>query len=181
MRLTNLLTQVGGAVNHASAEGNRFIPFCRDYGVYVKTVGTCVSSCTRKPQFFSVDASRYLAQLRLEADGVLDREEPRTDALPTYASTEIPVHGVQPVTLWSVIRVIRTAEATEYQPLPILEPEWQRTMPCVVGFDGSRRVPRIHAAGPRGETQLHLAARTGNLALGDLFIRSGIDPGALEL
>lgn len=39
---------------------------------------------------------------------------------------------------------------------------------------------RLHAADPRGDTPLHLAARTGNLALCDLFIRSGADPDALN-
>lgn len=39
---------------------------------------------------------------------------------------------------------------------------------------------RLHAADPKGDTPLHLAARTGNLAVCDLFIRSGADPGALN-
>ncbi len=39
---------------------------------------------------------------------------------------------------------------------------------------------RLHAADPKGDTPLHLAARTGNLAVCDLFIRSGADPGVLN-
>lgn len=39
---------------------------------------------------------------------------------------------------------------------------------------------RLHAADPKGDTPLHLAARIGNLAVCDLFIRSGADPGALN-
>jgi RNA polymerase primary sigma factor len=39
---------------------------------------------------------------------------------------------------------------------------------------------RLHAADPKGDTPLHLAARMGNLAVCDLFIRSGADPGALN-
>ena len=35
---------------------------------------------------------------------------------------------------------------------------------------------RLHAADPKGDTPLHLAARMGNLTLCDLFIRSGADP-----
>ena len=38
----------------------------------------------------------------------------------------------------------------------------------------------LHAADPKGDTPLHLAARMGNLAVCDLFIRSGADPGALN-
>ncbi|MGQ2909429.1 MAG: sigma-70 family RNA polymerase sigma factor [Aliihoeflea sp.] len=39
---------------------------------------------------------------------------------------------------------------------------------------------RLHATDPKGDTPLHLAARMGNLAVCDLFIRSGVDPGALN-
>ncbi len=37
---------------------------------------------------------------------------------------------------------------------------------------------RLHASDPKGDTPLHLAARTGNLVLCDLFIRAGADPNA---
>ena len=39
---------------------------------------------------------------------------------------------------------------------------------------------RLHVADPKGDTPLHLAARMGNLAVCDLFIRSGADVGALN-
>lgn len=39
---------------------------------------------------------------------------------------------------------------------------------------------RLKAPDPKGDTPLHLAARMGNLAVCDLFIRSGADPGALN-
>jgi len=39
---------------------------------------------------------------------------------------------------------------------------------------------RLHTPDPKGDTPLHLAARMGNLAVCDLFIRSGADPGSLN-
>lgn len=39
---------------------------------------------------------------------------------------------------------------------------------------------RLHFSDPKGDTPLHLAARTGNLALCDLFIRSGANPNTLN-
>ncbi|MGX5719836.1 sigma-70 family RNA polymerase sigma factor [Shinella zoogloeoides] len=39
---------------------------------------------------------------------------------------------------------------------------------------------RLHATDPKGDTPLHLAARTGNLAVCDLFIRSGANPTSLN-
>ena len=40
--------------------------------------------------------------------------------------------------------------------------------------------PRLHATDAKGDTPLHIAARLGNLALCDLFVRSGSDPRALN-
>lgn len=42
------------------------------------------------------------------------------------------------------------------------------------------RSSRLHAVDPKGDTPLHIAARRGNLALCDLFIRSGSDAGSLN-
>lgn len=39
---------------------------------------------------------------------------------------------------------------------------------------------RLHSTDPKGDTPLHLAARMGNLALCDFFVRSGADPDALN-
>lgn len=39
---------------------------------------------------------------------------------------------------------------------------------------------RLHVSDPKGDTPLHLAARMGNLAVCDLFIRSGADPSAIN-
>lgn len=47
----------------------------------------------------------------------------------------------------------------------------------LAGFAASSR---LHATDPKGDTPLHLAARMGNLAVCDLFIRSGADPGSLN-
>lgn len=42
-------------------------------------------------------------------------------------------------------------------------------------FAASRR---LHAVDPKGDTPLHVAARLGNLALCDLFVRAGADPSS---
>ncbi|SFK87452.1 sigma-70 family RNA polymerase sigma factor [Methylocapsa palsarum] len=39
---------------------------------------------------------------------------------------------------------------------------------------------RLHATDPKGDTPLHLAGRMGNLAVCDLFIRSGANPASLN-
>jgi RNA polymerase primary sigma factor len=47
----------------------------------------------------------------------------------------------------------------------------------LAGFAASSR---LHAADPKGDTPLHLAARMGNLAVCDLFVRSGADASAIN-
>lgn len=43
--------------------------------IYDKSARTYVRGSEFKPQFLEPDASRYLAQLRSVADGILDRED----------------------------------------------------------------------------------------------------------
>lgn len=45
----------------------------------------------------------------------------------------------------------------------------------LVTFAGT---PRLHVTDPKGDTPLHIAARIGNLAICDLFIRAGADAAA---
>ena len=84
------------------------------------------------------DASRYLAQLRSVADGILDREDLWIADLSPFASTPTPVRGVNPVTLRSVVGAIRRSEAIEvkYQSLSSPEPRWHWFAPHAIGFDG---------------------------------------------
>jgi RNA polymerase primary sigma factor len=51
------------------------------------------------------------------------------------------------------------------------------TMDSLAQFAAS---PRLHGADVKGDTPLHIAARLGNLALCDLFVRLGSDPRALN-
>lgn len=66
--------------------------------------------------------------------------------------------------------------------VPVLNPleiEWiaEGNMEKLVAFSTSSR---LHAVSPEGDTPLHLSARMGNLAVCDLFIRSGADPRLLN-
>ena len=72
---------------------------------------------------------------------------------------------------------------------PSSEPENQLLAPHEIRLIAEGELDRLadfaasaclHFADPKGDTPLHLAARTGNLALCDLFIRSGADPKTLN-
>ncbi len=128
------------SVNQASTDLNRYIGFAPDNMVYDKSARTYVRDPAFKPRFLEPDASRYLAQLRSVADGILDREDSWIAELPLFASTPTPVRGVNPVTLRSVVGAIRRSEAIEvkYQSLSSPEPRWRWIAPHAIAFDGFR-------------------------------------------
>jgi predicted DNA-binding transcriptional regulator YafY len=137
---SDLMDQFGVSVNQASTDLNRYIGFAPDNMVYDKSARTYVRGPGFKPQFLEPDASRYLAQLRSVADGILDREDSWIADLPPYESAPTPVRGVNPVTLRSVVGAIRLSEAIEvkYQSLSSPEPRWRWIAPHAIGFDGFR-------------------------------------------
>lgn len=83
---SDLMDQFGVSVNQASTDLNRYIGFAPDNMLYDKSARTYVRGSEFKPQFLESDASRYLAQLRSVADGLLDREDAWIANLPPYAA-----------------------------------------------------------------------------------------------
>lgn len=137
---SDLMDQFGVSVNQASTDLNRYIGFAPENMVYDKSARTYVPGPHFKPHFLEPDASRYLAQLRSVADGILDREDSWIANLPSFASAPTPVRGVNPVTLRSVVGAIRRSEAVEvkYQSLSSPEPRWRWIAPHAIAFDGFR-------------------------------------------
>lgn len=136
----DLMDQFGVSVNQASMDLNRYIGFAPDNMVYDKSARTYVRGPGFEPQFLEPDASRYLAQLRSVADGILDREDSWIADLPPYAASPTPVRGVDPFTLRSVVGAIRRSEAIEvnYQSLSNPQPRWRWIAPHAIAFDGFR-------------------------------------------
>lgn len=136
----HLMEQFGVSVNQASTDLNRYIGFAPDNMIYDKSARTYISGPAFKPRFLEPDASRYLAQLRSIADGILDREDSWIADLPPFASAPTPVRGVNPAKLRSVVGAIRRSEAIEvkYQSLSSPEPRWRWIAPHAIGFDGFR-------------------------------------------
>lgn len=137
---SDLMDQFGVSVNQASMDLNRYIGFAPDNMVYDKSARTYVPGPGFKPQFLEPDASRYLAQLRSVADGILDREDSWIADMPAFASSPTPVRGVDPVTLRSIVGAIRRSKAIEvkYQSLSSPEPRWRWIAPHAIAFDGFR-------------------------------------------
>jgi hypothetical protein len=136
----DVMQQFGVSVNQASSDLNRYIALAPENMVYNKSARTYVRGPDFDCKFRTPDAAHYLAQLRLVADDVLEREECWIPDLPSYASAPTPVRGVDPVTLRSVVGAIRRSEAIEvkYQSLSSPEPRWRWIAPHAIGFDGFR-------------------------------------------
>ncbi|WP_297778201.1 WYL domain-containing protein [uncultured Roseovarius sp.] len=137
---SDLMEQFGLSVNQASADLNRYIGFVPDNMVYDKSARTYVRGPEYAPHFLKPDASRYLAQLRSLADGIMDSDDTWIAELPSYDAAPTPARGVNPVILRSVVGSIRRSEAIEvkYQSLSRPEPCWRWIAPHAIGFDGFR-------------------------------------------
>jgi hypothetical protein len=137
---SDVMEQFGLSVNQASADLNRYLGFAPDNMVYDKSARTYVRGPAFKPQFLQPDASRYLAQLRSLADGIMDSDDTWIAELPSYDAAPTPARGVNPVTLRSVVGAIRRSETIEvkYQSLSRPEPCWRWIAPHAIGFDGFR-------------------------------------------
>ena len=137
---SDLMEQFGLSVNQASADLNRYIGFAPDNMVYDKSARTYVRGPDYVAQFQKPDASRYLAQLRSLADGIMDSDDTWIAELPSYDAAPTPARGVDPVTLRSVVSAIRRSESIEvkYQSLSRPEPSWRWIAPHAIGFDGFR-------------------------------------------
>lgn len=137
---SDLMEQFGLSVNQASADLKRYIGFAPDNMVYDKSARTYVRGPDYAAQFLKPDASRYLAQLRSLADGIMDSDDAWIAELPSYDAAPTPARGVNPVTLRSVVGAIRRSEAIEvkYQSLSRPEPSWRWIAPHAIGFDGFR-------------------------------------------
>lgn len=136
----DVMQQFGLSVNQASADLNRYIALAPNNMVYDKSARTYVRGLEYSAQFLKPDASRYLAQLRSLADGILDSDDTWIAELPSYDAAPTPARGVDPVTLRSVVSAIRRSEAIEvkYQSLSRPEPRWRWIAPHAIGFDGFR-------------------------------------------
>lgn len=136
----DLMSAFGVSVNQASTDLNRYIGMVPQNMHYDKSARAYVRGAEFTPQFLKPDASRYLAQLRSVADGILDRADAWIGQFPSYDAAPTPVRGVNAKTLRSVVAAIRRSEAIEvkYQSLSRPEPRWRWIAPHAIGFDGFR-------------------------------------------
>ncbi len=98
----DLMDQFGISVNQSSSNLNRCIDLTPDNMVYDKNVRTYVRDPHIMSRYLKLDASQYLAQLRLVADGTLDRKNSWMADLSPFAFVSTPVRDVNQVMLQSI-------------------------------------------------------------------------------
>jgi hypothetical protein len=140
VKRSDLMEQFGLPVNQGAVGLDRYFDCVSDNMVHDKSVRAYVRGPDYIPKFLKPDVSRYLAQLRSLADGILDSEDTWIAELPAYDAAPTPVSGVNLVTLRSVPGANRCFEAIElkYHSLSRHDPHWRWIAPNAIGFDGLR-------------------------------------------
>ncbi|WP_419588420.1 WYL domain-containing protein [Thiolapillus sp.] len=137
---SDLVDFFGISVPQASADLGRYQEVAKQNLVYDKRAKSYLVTREFKPVLLELDAQRYLAQLRLIANGILPKEESWLGWVPPYATVPSIARSVDPVKLRKVLDVIRTGSAihVEYQSLSRPDPLWRWLTPHALAFDGFR-------------------------------------------
>jgi len=137
---SDLVDFFGISVPQASADLGRYQEVAKQNLVYDKRAKSYLVTREFKPVLLELDAQRYLAQLRLIANGILPKEESWLGWVPPYATVPSIARRVDPVKLRKVLDVIRTGSAihVEYQSLSRPDPLWRWLTPHALAFDGFR-------------------------------------------
>ncbi|KCZ52268.1 helix-turn-helix transcriptional regulator [Hyphomonas pacifica] len=130
----------GVSVNQASTDLNRYLELAPGNMLYDKSERTYVRGDHFAPKFLQPDAGRYLSQLHLLDQGIVERSDAWLGSLPEFEASPTPARGVEAPILRSVLRAIENREAIEvrYQSMSQPEPAWRWIAPHALGFDGFR-------------------------------------------
>lgn len=137
---SDVMDQFSLSVNQATADLSRYSALAPKNMIYDKSARSYVRGPGFKSVFGKLDAGRYLAQLRLLKDQLIDPDDCWIAELPAFDTTSVPLRGIHPETLRAVASAIRRQEPLEvnYQSLSHPEPRWRLISPHALAFDGFR-------------------------------------------
>jgi len=137
---SDLVDFFGISIPQASADLGRYQEVASQNLVYDNRAKSYLAAPEFQPVLLELDAQRYLAQLRLMANGILPKEESWLGSVPPYATIPSIARRVDPEKLRKVLDVIRTGSAmhVEYQSLSRPDPLWRWLTPHALAFDGFR-------------------------------------------
>lgn len=136
----DLMEVFGVSVNQASTDLNRYLELAPGNMLYDKSERTYVRGDDFAPKFLQPDAGRYLSQLHLLDQGIVERSDAWLGHLPEFEASPAPARGVDPTILRSILKAIENSDAIEvrYQSMSDPDPVWRWIAPHALGFDGFR-------------------------------------------
>lgn len=129
----------GISTQQASADFARYLELAPKNAVYDRSRKGYVATESFKPVVIQPDVGRYLAQLRLVGEGVVEAGDVELP-LPACDVVPGPTRQISAPVMRSVVAAIRDHKAIEvlYQSMSRPEPSWRWIAPHALAFDGFR-------------------------------------------
>jgi predicted DNA-binding transcriptional regulator YafY len=130
----------GVSTNQASADLNRYMAMRPDNMVYDKRKKRYLITDKFRAAIAQPDSADYLSELRLIAEGVLEANVARVDAIPPFDVVVTPARPVKPDVLRAVLQAIRERKALviTYQSFSSPTPTKRTIEPHALAHDGFR-------------------------------------------
>lgn len=140
MNRGDLMEIFGVSVNQASTDLNRYLELAPGIMLCDRSERTYVPGDHFAPKFLLPDAGRYLSQLHLLDQGIVERSDAWLGSRPEFEASPTPARGVEAPILRSILKAIENSEAIEvrYKSMSNPEPVWRWIAPHALGFDGFR-------------------------------------------
>ncbi len=137
---SDIVERFGVSINQASADLSRYQALAPDALAYDRSAKCYRTAPSFAPRLLEPDAGRYLAQLRLLADGIVGLGETWLAAVPSHDAVLTPRRTVAAPMLRAVLGAIRDRQALylSYQSMSSPQPAWRWIEPHALAFDGFR-------------------------------------------
>lgn len=139
---SDLIDRFGVSIPQASADLTHYRELAPGNLIYDSSAKRYVAALDFHPRLTPPSADRYLAQLRANADAVIDLGDTWIGVPPPTASMPVPARRVDPALFRTLLAVMREGSSVEvqYQSMSPQRPEaiWRRVTPHAFGSDGLR-------------------------------------------
>jgi hypothetical protein len=139
---SHLTEEFGVSVPQASADLTDYQHNAPGNLIYDSSQKMYIATQAFSPIYLKPNADRYLAQLRVISDGIVDKSSTWMDYLPNCDALSIPMKRVAPLVLRDLIDAIRLRKSVliRYQSMSTAHPDpmLRRITPHAFAFDGLR-------------------------------------------
>jgi len=137
---SDIVDYFGVSVPQASTDLSRYQELAPRNMEYDRRRKRYLATKTFRPVFKEPDAERYLDQLRLIGNHVLEPEETWLATIPDFETMPVPRRRIKPHILRNVLNAIRDRRSVHihYQSLTRPDSQWRWITPHALGSDGLR-------------------------------------------